>query len=73
MHLSFQLGGNPPNSLQEIDLIIYPQQQCKSVHSELINSHICTLTKAGEGACHVSRNIVHMKKMTIYFFYKKKF
>ncbi|XP_070167364.1 chymotrypsin-1-like [Polyergus mexicanus] len=47
-----KLGGNPPNSLQEINLIIYPQQLCKSVHSNVINSHICTFTKAGQGACH---------------------
>ncbi|GAB1867485.1 Chymotrypsin-1-like [Camponotus japonicus] len=47
-----RLGGSAPNNLQEIDLIIYPQQQCKSEHSNLIYSHICTLTKAGEGACH---------------------
>ncbi|XP_072743937.1 transmembrane protease serine 9-like [Anoplolepis gracilipes] len=47
-----RLGGTPPNSLQEIELIIYSQQLCKSVYSNVIDSHICTLTEAGEGACH---------------------
>ncbi|KAL6448586.1 hypothetical protein ACFW04_000458 [Cataglyphis niger] len=47
-----KLGGIPPNSLQEIDLIIYPQKKCKSIYSNVISSHICTLTKAGQGACH---------------------
>ncbi|XP_050465746.1 chymotrypsin-1-like [Cataglyphis hispanica] len=47
-----KLGGIPPNSLQEIDLMIYPQKKCNSVYPNVISSHICTLTKAGQGACH---------------------
>ncbi|XP_029171300.1 chymotrypsin-1-like [Nylanderia fulva] len=49
---TIRLGGNVPNSLQEIDLLIYPQQQCKAAHPGILNSHICTLTREGQGACH---------------------
>nr|XP_033323606.1 transmembrane protease serine 9-like [Megalopta genalis] len=45
-------GGSVPDNLQEIDLKIYAQAQCKKTHWNLKDSHICTFTKSGEGACH---------------------
>ncbi|KAG5331698.1 CTR1 protein, partial [Acromyrmex heyeri] len=48
------VGGRTPNNLQEIELIVYPQEECKTAQPKVTDSHICTLTKAGEGACHVS-------------------
>lgn len=51
---SFQLGGNTPNNLQEIELMVFSQKECELMNSRVIDSHICTLTKEGEGACHVS-------------------
>ncbi|XP_011701838.1 PREDICTED: trypsin-3-like [Wasmannia auropunctata] len=47
-----QVGGNIPNNLQEIELVVYPQEDCEAVQWRVIDSHICTLTKEGEGACH---------------------
>ncbi|XP_011858225.1 PREDICTED: chymotrypsin-1-like, partial [Vollenhovia emeryi] len=47
-----KLGGEAPNDLQEIDLKIYPQQKCEAVNKNVRDSHICTLTKEGEGVCH---------------------
>ncbi|XP_025987097.2 chymotrypsin-1-like [Solenopsis invicta] len=47
-----RLGGSPPNALQEIELIVYPQEDCKREQWRVIDSHICTLTIRGEGACH---------------------
>lgn len=50
-----QLGGSTPNDLQHIELNVIAQKKCDEMHSNKITiSHICTLTKAGEGACHVS-------------------
>ncbi|GAB1867486.1 Chymotrypsin-1 [Camponotus japonicus] len=46
------LGGIVPDKLQQIELNVYDQDKCKQTHSNLQSSHICTLTKAGEGACH---------------------
>ncbi|XP_036138349.1 chymotrypsin-1-like [Monomorium pharaonis] len=46
------LGGSIPNTLQEIELIVYPQKNCERDQWRVIDSHICTLTKRGEGACH---------------------
>jgi len=46
--------------LQEIELIVYLQKECKDQWS-VIDSHICTLTKEGEGACQVSMNDYHHK------------
>ncbi|XP_039308361.1 serine protease 53 [Solenopsis invicta] len=47
-----QAGGNPTNALQEIELRVYPQKDCKKQHWRMADSNICTLTKRGEGACH---------------------
>ncbi|KAL6265053.1 hypothetical protein P5V15_005144 [Pogonomyrmex californicus] len=54
-----RVGGNTPNNLQEIQLVVYSQKDCKSQIEEETNqkmtikdSHICTLTlKKREGAC----------------------
>lgn len=52
---STQLGGSTPNKLQEINLKVISQIRCiAQVAVPITESHICTLTKAGEGACHVS-------------------
>ncbi|OAD62541.1 Chymotrypsin-1 [Eufriesea mexicana] len=48
----FKLGGNSPNNLQYIDLIVEKQDACKKAQWRVQSSHICTLTKVGEGACH---------------------
>lgn len=58
VYLFLQLGGNPPNNLQYINLIIETQAKCKQAHSRVQASHICTYTKVGEGACHVSIVII---------------
>ncbi|KAL0124388.1 hypothetical protein PUN28_006310 [Cardiocondyla obscurior] len=47
-----RLGGSTPNNLQEIELIVYPQKKCEAAQWRVKDSHICTLTKEGEGACH---------------------
>ncbi|KAJ8684312.1 hypothetical protein QAD02_020104 [Eretmocerus hayati] len=50
-----ELGGSVPNNLQQIDLKVIDQKQCKKHWSpiyKITESHICTLTAAGEGACH---------------------
>ena len=44
-------GGSLPNNLQYINLRIQNLAQCKQVHRNVIDSHICTFTKYGEGAC----------------------
>ncbi|XP_076619641.1 chymotrypsin-2-like [Colletes latitarsis] len=46
-----QAGGNLPNNLQYIDLRVEAQTKCKQNHWNLRESHICTFTKYGEGAC----------------------
>lgn len=51
---SLQVGGNTPNKLQYINLVIESQAKCKQAHWQVRDSHICTFTKRGEGACHVS-------------------
>ncbi|XP_031847213.1 chymotrypsin-2 [Nomia melanderi] len=45
-------GGSVPDNLQEINLQVYSQSKCKKTHSNLRDTHICTFTKSGEGACH---------------------
>ncbi|XP_031788471.1 chymotrypsin-2-like [Nasonia vitripennis] len=48
-----QAGGPIPNNLQEINLKVISQTKCSDKMSVAITeSHICTLTKVGEGACH---------------------
>ncbi|XP_032457056.1 chymotrypsin-2-like [Nasonia vitripennis] len=50
-----KFGGAAPNNLQEIDLKIVSQETCSQNWSPtypISESHICTLTKVGEGACH---------------------
>ncbi|OXU23082.1 hypothetical protein TSAR_009315 [Trichomalopsis sarcophagae] len=50
---STRLGGAAPNNLQEINLKVISQTRCNGQMSvPITESHICTLTKAGEGACH---------------------
>ncbi|XP_076280811.1 transmembrane protease serine 9 [Lasioglossum baleicum] len=44
-------GGQVPDKLQEINLKVYSQKQCKRTHLTLKESHICSFTKSGEGAC----------------------
>ncbi|KAG8036034.1 hypothetical protein G9C98_004613 [Cotesia typhae] len=47
-----KLGGSLPDKLQEIELMVITETKCKSYHSMVSAGHICTLTQAGEGACH---------------------
>ncbi|XP_044019359.1 serine protease 27-like [Aphidius gifuensis] len=49
---STSLGSSLPDKLQELDLLVIAQNECKTVHNMLTTDHICTLTKTGEGACH---------------------
>ncbi|XP_076664770.1 chymotrypsin-1-like [Andrena cerasifolii] len=44
-------GGSVPNNLQYINLMIESKAKCRQVHSNVQDSHICTFTKYGEGAC----------------------
>ncbi|XP_071629343.1 chymotrypsin-1-like [Temnothorax longispinosus] len=46
------LNGRVPNNLQEIELSVHSQAKCRQRHRNVLSSHICTLTRAGEGACH---------------------
>ncbi|XP_070167530.1 chymotrypsin-1-like [Polyergus mexicanus] len=46
------VGGQIPNNLQQIELKVYDQNKCRQEHMNVQSSHICTLTKTGEGACH---------------------
>ncbi|XP_076235723.1 chymotrypsin-1 [Calliopsis andreniformis] len=46
------VGGSTPNKLQYINLVIESQSKCKQTHWQVRDSHICTFTKRGEGACH---------------------
>ncbi|XP_058799506.1 chymotrypsin-2-like [Phymastichus coffea] len=49
---SMQAGGRAPNILQEIVLRVISQTKCANAMTVAITeSHICTLTKVGEGAC----------------------
>lgn len=56
----FQYPGNLPDRLQIIKLSALSVNQCQEIYnSSLISasvheSQICSLTKWGEGACHVS-------------------
>jgi len=49
---STSLGSSLPDKLQHINLKVISQNSCKNIHSMITEDHICTLTKAGEGACH---------------------
>ncbi|KAK2584858.1 hypothetical protein KPH14_006295 [Odynerus spinipes] len=40
-----------PNHLQQINLRIESQQNCAAKHWRVTDSHICTFTRYGEGAC----------------------
>ncbi|XP_031355048.1 chymotrypsin-1-like [Photinus pyralis] len=46
--------GSLPNNLQHIDLKTITSEDCAKLlnHNSVDRTHICTLTKAGEGACH---------------------
>ncbi|XP_058797811.1 chymotrypsin-2-like [Phymastichus coffea] len=49
-----KVHGQVPNKLQEIDLNIYGQDKCRQelwYLAQITDSHICTKTKFGEGAC----------------------
>ncbi|KAL2740060.1 chymotrypsin-2-like [Vespula squamosa] len=46
------LNGPIPNNLQQITLAIVNQKSCKAKHWGLTDSHVCTFTKRGQGACH---------------------
>ncbi|XP_029055959.1 chymotrypsin-1-like [Osmia bicornis bicornis] len=48
---TLRANGNLPNKLQYIDLLVETQAKCKKVHIQVKDSHICTFTKYGEGAC----------------------
>ncbi|XP_076620357.1 transmembrane protease serine 9-like [Colletes latitarsis] len=48
---TLRAGGNLPNNLQYINLRVEGQAKCRQTHWNLRNSHICTFTKYGEGAC----------------------
>lgn len=56
-----QFGGETPNELQHINLTVIGRNQCKREQNKITESHICTLTKAGEGACHVSIKNINLK------------
>ncbi|XP_077267756.1 chymotrypsin-1-like [Temnothorax americanus] len=48
-------NGRNPNNLQEIELSVHSQAKCRQAwlrNMNVLSSHICTLTRAGEGACH---------------------
>ncbi|EGI68359.1 Chymotrypsin-1 [Acromyrmex echinatior] len=47
-----ELGGIIPDKLQEIELNVYDQDKCHQSQRRVQFSHICTLTRIGEGACH---------------------
>ncbi|XP_036150679.1 chymotrypsin-1 [Monomorium pharaonis] len=51
-----KIGENFSNNLQEIELTVYPQRTCMRdwlIHDVIVgDSHICTSTKKGEGACY---------------------
>uniref|UniRef100_A0ABD2XUF6 chymotrypsin n=1 Tax=Trichogramma kaykai TaxID=54128 RepID=A0ABD2XUF6_9HYME len=47
------IGGSAPNNLQEVNLKVIDNKRCaKEMGFNITKSHICTLTKSGEGACH---------------------
>ncbi|XP_018372450.1 PREDICTED: trypsin-2-like [Trachymyrmex cornetzi] len=46
------LNGSTSNNMQEIELTVYPQKDCKAAQPKVTDSHICTLTTEGEGACY---------------------
>ncbi|KAG7209474.1 hypothetical protein KM043_015561 [Ampulex compressa] len=41
-----------PNNLQQLFVKIFDQKQCKALHWRVRQTHICALSKRGEGACH---------------------
>ena len=48
-----------PQYLQQLNLTVYNQKQCQKIWMEenkmnILDSHLCTFTKHGEGACQVS-------------------
>ncbi|XP_018311844.1 chymotrypsin-1-like, partial [Mycetomoellerius zeteki] len=45
-------GGAIPDKLQEIELNVYDLAKCQQRQRRVQSSHICTLTRTGEGACH---------------------
>ncbi|XP_043283176.1 transmembrane protease serine 9-like [Venturia canescens] len=49
---SIRLGSSLPDNLQHIDLKIISQKECNRYHDVVTSTHVCTLTKVGEGACH---------------------
>lgn len=54
-----QANGAAAQRLQIITLNAVSTERCRNIYKnedvEVHDSHICTLTKAGEGACNVSR------------------
>ncbi|XP_020299078.1 chymotrypsin-1-like [Pseudomyrmex gracilis] len=46
------IGGLFPDKLQHIKLNVYDQKKCQAIFWQVKSSHICTYTRAGEGACH---------------------
>lgn len=54
MFYRVQYPGKPPNELQKIELKVLDQEECRNVSFRITDKNICTLTKEGEGACHVS-------------------
>lgn len=48
------MGGALPQRLQVIKLKSVSTERCKKIYhgGNVHDSHICTFTKAGEGACH---------------------
>lgn len=51
-----QAGGQSPQMLQIINLKAVSTEKCSDIYGggDVHESHICSLTKAGEGACNVS-------------------
>jgi len=49
---SQSVGGDSPNALQEIELKIITNEECKASRKYVCSSHICTFTNFGEGMCY---------------------
>lgn len=55
----FQYLGKIPNELQKLNLKVYSQKKCILSFWNVRSSHICAFSEYGQGACHVSINIIN--------------
>lgn len=55
-------GGRLPKTLQKINLRSLSYKTCSDIYnnSDVDIGHICTLTKAGEGACNVKQSLLNV-------------